>query len=209
VAIGRSMYPDIFLIGVMRISGLLALLRGFMREILSILAWVPAAVAQIDLVALLLASSAQSFGGATDCLRSALPLGGRDLRRIAPRPAHQRDDLHGAPDGHDPRQPHRRPRPQPRVHVRPRPRPDHRGGGVRVLQLAGAAEIPARGDQERALARRAAEHRRLAREPFAGEPRYLHNQHPQEEAKRRRAGRAPARPARTTVDAGATLVMTG
>ena len=35
---------DIFLLAVMLISGLLAMIRGFMREILSIAAWVGAAV---------------------------------------------------------------------------------------------------------------------------------------------------------------------
>jgi membrane protein required for colicin V production len=38
------MYLDIFLIVVMLISGLLAMVRGFMREVLSIAAWVIAAV---------------------------------------------------------------------------------------------------------------------------------------------------------------------
>ena len=37
-------YLDIFLLGVMLVSGLLALVRGFMREILSIAAWGTAAV---------------------------------------------------------------------------------------------------------------------------------------------------------------------
>jgi len=37
------MYLDIFLIVVMLISGLLAMVRGFMREVLSIVAWVAAA----------------------------------------------------------------------------------------------------------------------------------------------------------------------
>ena len=35
---------DILLLGVMLISGLLAMIRGFMREILSITAWAAAAV---------------------------------------------------------------------------------------------------------------------------------------------------------------------
>ena len=36
---------DFLLLGVMLISGLLAMIRGFMREVLSIAAWVAAAVA--------------------------------------------------------------------------------------------------------------------------------------------------------------------
>ena len=42
---------DIILIGVMLISGLLAMIRGFMREILSIAAWVIAALATLYLYA--------------------------------------------------------------------------------------------------------------------------------------------------------------
>ena len=38
---------DIILIGVMLVSALLAMIRGFMREILSIAAWVIAAVATL------------------------------------------------------------------------------------------------------------------------------------------------------------------
>ena len=38
---------DILLLGVMLISGLLAMIRGFMREILSIAAWAAAAVATL------------------------------------------------------------------------------------------------------------------------------------------------------------------
>ena len=37
---------DIVLLGVMLISGLLAMVRGFMREILSIASWIVAAVAK-------------------------------------------------------------------------------------------------------------------------------------------------------------------
>ena len=38
---------DLLLLGVMLISGLLAMIRGFMREILSITAWASAAVATV------------------------------------------------------------------------------------------------------------------------------------------------------------------
>jgi membrane protein required for colicin V production len=54
----RSIMPitllDIILIGVMLISGLLAMIRGFMREILSITAWIIAAVATLYFYAKLL-----------------------------------------------------------------------------------------------------------------------------------------------------------
>ena len=45
---------DIILLVVMLISGLLAMIRGFMREILSIAAWAAAAVATLYLYARLL-----------------------------------------------------------------------------------------------------------------------------------------------------------
>ena len=41
---------DLILLGVMLISGLLAMIRGFMREILSITAWFAAAAATILVV---------------------------------------------------------------------------------------------------------------------------------------------------------------
>ena len=45
---------DIILLVVMLISGLLAMIRGFMREILSIAAWIAAALATLYLYARLL-----------------------------------------------------------------------------------------------------------------------------------------------------------
>src|SRR5260221_14548469 len=54
----KSLMPitllDIILIGVMLISGLLAMIRGFMREILSIAAWLIAAVVTLYFYAKLL-----------------------------------------------------------------------------------------------------------------------------------------------------------
>ena len=42
---------DILLLSVMLISGILAMIRGFMREVLSIVAWGAAAVATLYLTA--------------------------------------------------------------------------------------------------------------------------------------------------------------
>ncbi|HEY4775285.1 MAG TPA: CvpA family protein [Xanthobacteraceae bacterium] len=52
---------DLFLLGVMLISGLLAMIRGFMREVLSIAAWVGAAVATLYAYAGLLPYAKQYF----------------------------------------------------------------------------------------------------------------------------------------------------
>src|SRR5262249_58306550 len=52
---------DIILIGVMLVSGLLAMIRGFMREILSIGAWLIAAVATPFFYAQLLPFAKSSF----------------------------------------------------------------------------------------------------------------------------------------------------
>ena len=52
---------DIILLVVMLISGLLAMIRGFMREILSIAAWAAAAVATLYLYARLLPFAKQYF----------------------------------------------------------------------------------------------------------------------------------------------------
>ncbi|MTW17295.1 CvpA family protein [Rhodoplanes serenus] len=55
------MYLDIFLIAVMLISGLLAMVRGFMREVLSIAAWGAAAVATLYSYSRLLPYAKQYF----------------------------------------------------------------------------------------------------------------------------------------------------
>ncbi|RAI45150.1 CvpA family protein [Rhodoplanes roseus] len=55
------MYLDIFLIVVMLISGLLAMVRGFMREVLSIAAWGAAAVATLYAFPRLLPYAKQYF----------------------------------------------------------------------------------------------------------------------------------------------------
>ncbi len=52
---------DIVLIVIMMVSGLLAMVRGFMREVLSIIAWVLAAVATLYSYAKLLPYAKQYF----------------------------------------------------------------------------------------------------------------------------------------------------
>ena len=55
------MYLDLVLIAVMLISGLLAMVRGFMREVLSIAAWGAAAAATLLAYSRLLPSATQYF----------------------------------------------------------------------------------------------------------------------------------------------------
>lgn len=65
---------DIILLVVMLISGLLAMIRGFMREILSIAAWATAAIATLYLYARLLPTAKQYFNN--DIVASAAVIGG-------------------------------------------------------------------------------------------------------------------------------------
>ena len=117
---------DILLLGVMLISGLLAMIRGFMREILSITAWAAAAVGD---AAALPPPAADREGQHLERHRGDRR---RDRRRV-PDHAADRLDHHRAHLRHDPRQPDRRARPHPRLPVRARPRPDHRRGRLPVL----------------------------------------------------------------------------
>src|SRR5438874_7679856 len=68
---------DIILIGVMLISGLLAMIRGFMREILSIAAWVIAAVATLYFYAKLLPYAKSYFNN--DIVAAGVVVGGTFL----------------------------------------------------------------------------------------------------------------------------------
>ncbi len=68
---------DIILIGVMLISGLLAMIRGFMREILSIAAWIIAAVATLYFYAKLLPFAKSYFNN--DLVAAAVVVGGTFL----------------------------------------------------------------------------------------------------------------------------------
>jgi membrane protein required for colicin V production len=65
---------DLLLLGVMLISGLLAMIRGFMREVLSIAAWATAAVATVLLYHRLMPVAKASIS--SDILASAAVIGG-------------------------------------------------------------------------------------------------------------------------------------
>ena len=65
---------DIVLIGVMLVSGLLAMVRGFMREVLSITAWVLAAAATLYSYAKLLPLAKQYFNN--DIVAAVAVIGG-------------------------------------------------------------------------------------------------------------------------------------
>ncbi|MGZ8309690.1 MAG: CvpA family protein, partial [Rhodoplanes sp.] len=68
------MYLDLFLIAVMLISGLLAMVRGFMREVLSIAAWGAAAVATLFAYSRLLPYAKQYFNN--DYVAAGVTIGG-------------------------------------------------------------------------------------------------------------------------------------
>ena len=70
------MYLDIFLIVVMLISGLLAMVRGFMREILSIVAWIAAAGAAVYSFPRLMPLATQYFGSWNEWLIKGMVVGG-------------------------------------------------------------------------------------------------------------------------------------
>ncbi len=130
---------DIILIGVMLISALLAMIRGFMREILSIAAWVIAALVTLYSYAKLLPFAKTYFNN--DIVATAVVIGGTFLGTllivsvITVRFSDMvLDSRVGALDrtlGFS---------------VRARARADHRGRGLPVLRLAGARSQPARMD---------------------------------------------------------------
>jgi membrane protein required for colicin V production len=68
---------DIILIGVMLVSALLAMIRGFMREVLSIAAWVIAAIATLYAYARLLPYAKSYFNN--DIIAAAVVIGGTFL----------------------------------------------------------------------------------------------------------------------------------
>jgi membrane protein required for colicin V production len=71
---------DIILIGVMLVSGLLAMIRGFMREILSITAWVIAAVVTLYFYAKLLPFAKSYFNN--DIVAAGVVVGGTFLATL-------------------------------------------------------------------------------------------------------------------------------
>jgi membrane protein required for colicin V production len=70
------MYLDIFLIVVMLISGLLAMVRGFMREVMSIAAWGAAAIAALYSFPRLLPLATQYFASWNEWAVKGIVLGG-------------------------------------------------------------------------------------------------------------------------------------
>lgn len=70
------MYLDVFLIVVMLISGLLAMVRGFMREVMSIAAWGAAAIAAVYSFPRLLPLATQYFASWNEWVVKAIVLGG-------------------------------------------------------------------------------------------------------------------------------------
>lgn len=65
-------YLDGILIGVMLISALLAMVRGFVREVLSIASWVAAAVAAVSLYPMIMPYTAQVINNAQIALIAAV-----------------------------------------------------------------------------------------------------------------------------------------
>jgi len=74
------MYLDIFLIVVMLVSGLLAMVRGFMREILSIVAWACAAIVTLYSYSKLLPLAKQYFNN--DIVAGGVTVGGAFLATL-------------------------------------------------------------------------------------------------------------------------------
>jgi membrane protein required for colicin V production len=70
------MYLDVFLIAVMLISGLLAMVRGFMREVMSIAAWGAAAIAAFYSFPRLLPLATQYFASWNEWVVKGIVLGG-------------------------------------------------------------------------------------------------------------------------------------
>ena len=100
---------DIILLVVMLISALLAMVRGFMREVLSIASWAAAAVAHPLRLSPKLMPIAQQY------FNNDIVAAGIVHRRRLPRHAAHRFDHHGQDLRHDPRQPGRRARPHARA----------------------------------------------------------------------------------------------
>ncbi len=173
---------DIILLGVMLISALLAMIRGFMREVLSIAAWVIAAGVTLYSYSKLLPFAKSYFNN--DIVAAAVVIGGTFLGTliivsiITVRFSDMVLDS--------------------RVGALDRtlgflfglaPRAGHRGRGLPVLRLAGAGTQPARMGSQRQIAGGAAGDRRLADVDVAGRPGKHHLEAVEEaQARGRRAG---------------------
>ena len=165
---------DLVLLAVMLISGLLAMVRGFMREILSIAAWGAAALVTLYAFAKLLPTAKTYFNN--DTVASVVVVAGTFIGTLI-----VVSDHHGADFGHDPGFPDRRAGPHARVPVRARPRPPDRGGRLPVLQLAGPGQAAARLDHRGEVPGGAAGNRGLVNVALAGRPREHHLKEIQEE----------------------------
>jgi membrane protein required for colicin V production len=145
------MYLDIFLIAVMLVSGMLAMVRGLIREVLSIAGWAAAAGAALYAYAKLLPAAKAYFNN--DYVAIGVTTAGAFLGtlivisvitvRISDKIL---DSRIGALD-------------RTLGFLFTGARPAHRRGGVHLLRLAGAGEIPARGHPQRPLPRGVAEYR--------------------------------------------------
>ncbi len=125
---------DLVLLAVMLMSGLLAMVRGFMREVLSIAAWGAAALVTLYVLSRSFCRPRKTYFN-NDTVATVVVIAG-----LFHRHADHRLDHHGADFRHDPGLPDRRARPHARVPVRARPRPADRGGRLPVLQLAGSGQ---------------------------------------------------------------------
>ena len=99
---------DLVLLAVMLISGLLAMVRGFMREILSIAAWGAAALVTLYAFSKLLPTAKTYFNN--DTVAAVVVVAGAFIGTLI-----VVSDHHGADLRHDPGFPDRRARPHPRA----------------------------------------------------------------------------------------------
>ena len=126
-------YLDAALIAIVAMSGLVAMYRGFTREILSILSWVAAAGACVYFVFKYKAEAAAGHRQAVPRPAAGRPSGGR--RHHLPGGADRRSPHHGAHLRHRARQPGRRHRPHPGAAVRRRARLRVGGDTLHVRRL--------------------------------------------------------------------------
>ena len=169
---------DIFLLAVMLISGVLAMIRGFMREVLSIAAWAGAAIVTLYGYSKVLPAAKQYLNN--DIVATAVTVAGLFLGtliiisiltvRIADMILDSRigalDRTLGFLFGLGARIADRR-------------------GGVCVFRLAGAGQAAVVGHRCK-IAGRAERNRSMAAEPVAGRPRQIYLRCPQETAEGRR-----------------------
>ena len=158
---------DLVLLGVMLISGLLAMVRGFMREILSIAAWGAAALVTLYAFAKLLPTAKAYFSN--DTFAAVAVVAGTfigTLIVVSVITVRISDMILDFAD--------RRARPHARIPLWVGPRPFDRGGRVPVLQLAGPGQAAAGLDHRCEVPGGAAGNRGLVNVALAGRPREHH-----------------------------------